>query len=71
MYFPRIKELRQEECRTQINVSTLIGIDQSYYSKYERGKQDVSLEVIIKLAELYNCSIDYIVGRTNVKSINK
>lgn len=71
MYYPRIKELRQETARTQVNVSTLIGIDQSYYSKYERGQQDISLEIIVKLAELYNVSVDYILGRTNKKEINK
>lgn len=39
MYYPRIKELRLEQGRTQVNVSTMIGIDQSYYSKYERGRR--------------------------------
>lgn len=71
MKYPRIKELRQEAGRTQINVSTLIGIDQSYYSKYERGEQEVSLDIIIKLADLYQVSTDYILGRANKKEVNK
>lgn len=71
MYYPRIKELRQEQSRSQINVSTLIGIDQSYYSKYERGQQNITLEILIKLADLYQVSIDYIIGRTNKKEMNK
>ena len=69
--YERIKELRIEDKRTQINVSTLLGIEQSYYSKIELGKQEASLANIIKIAELYNVSIDYIVGRTNKKEINK
>lgn len=69
--YERIKKLRKEAKRTQINVSTLLGIEQSYYSKIELGKQEVSLSNIIKIAELYNVSIDYIVGRTNKKEINK
>lgn len=69
--YERIKELRIEGRRTQINVSTLLGIEQSYYSKIELGKQEASLANIIKIAELYNVSIDYIVGRTNKKEINK
>lgn len=71
MYYPRIKELRQEKAKTQTVISDLIGIDQSYYSKYERGTQDISLDVIIKLADLYNVSVDYIIGRSDKKDINK
>lgn len=67
----RIKELREEKGRTQTNVATLLGIDQSYYSKLEKGKHDISIETLIKIAELYNVSIDYIVERTNKKEINK
>lgn len=69
--YSRIKKLRTESGRTQTNVSTLLGIEQSYYSKIELGKQEVSLSNMIKIAELYNVSIDYIVERTNKKEINK
>lgn len=69
--YNRIKKLRTETGRTQTNVSTLLGIEQSYYSKIELGKQEVSLSNMIKIAELYNVSIDYIVERTNKKEINK
>ncbi len=71
MYYPRIKELRLEQGRTQVNVSTMIGIDQSYYSKYERGAQNITLEVIIKIAQLYNVSVDYLIGRTDKRELNK
>lgn len=71
IYLKRIKELRQEQSRTQINVSTLLGIDQSYYSKLERGKHDISLKELMKIAEFYNVSLDYLVERTDKKEINK
>lgn len=71
IYLKRIKELRQEQSRTQINVSTLLGIDQSYYSKLERGKHDISLKELIKIAEFYNVSLDYLAERTDKKEINK
>ena len=71
IYLKRIKELRQEQSRTQINVSTLLGIDQSYYSKLERGKHDISLKELMKIAEFYNVSMDYLVERTDKKEINK
>lgn len=71
IYLKRIKELRQEQSRTQINVSTLLGIDQSYYSKLERGKHDISLKELMKIAEFYNVSLDYLAERTDKKEINK
>lgn len=69
--YKRIKELRTEQERTQINVSTILGIEQSYYSKLELGKHKISLDDMIKIAEFYNVSIDYIVERTNKREINK
>jgi len=69
--YNRIKELRQESRKTQINVSTLLGIDQSYYSKLELGKHSISIEDLIKIADFYNVSLDYLVGRTDKKDINK
>lgn len=69
--YKRIAELRKEQHRTQTNVSTILGIEQSYYSKLEKGKHEISLKDIIKIAEFYNVSIDYIVERTNKKEVNK
>lgn len=42
--------------------------DQSLYSKYERGERDVPLGIIVKLAQFYNTSADYLVGLTNDKT---
>lgn len=69
--YKRIAELRKKQHRTQTNVSTILGIEQSYYSKLEKGKHEISLKDIIKIAEFYNVSIDYIVERTNKKEVNK
>ena len=43
MLYKRIKELRKEKGITQVNVSTNIGVEESYYGKYERGVHDLSL----------------------------
>lgn len=67
----RIKELRKENEKTGISVSTILGIDQSYYSKLEQGKHQIKIETLVKIAELYNVSLDYLTGRTNKKEINK
>ena len=67
----RIKQLRIEHEKTAINVSTILGIDQSYYSKMEKGTHQINTERLYKIAELYDVSIDYLLGRTNKKEVNK
>ncbi len=67
----RIKKLRLENERTGINVATILGIDQSYYSKIEKDQHEIKLSTLIKIAEMYDVSLDYLVGRTTKKEINK
>ena len=67
----RIKELRIEKGESQIKVSTVLGIDQSYYSKIELGKHEIRTSDLIRIAEYFNVSLDYLVGRTNKKEVNK
>ena len=67
----RIKDLRIKNEKTGIYVSTILGIDQSYYSKMEKGKHVIKLETLFRIAELYNVSLDYLTGRTNIKEVNK
>ena len=56
---------------TQRQIADLLVCDQSLYSKYERQERDIPLEYIIKLADFYGVSIDYLVGRTENPDINK
>lgn len=63
--FERIRNLREDSDKTQIEVSQYLFCDQSLYSKYERGVRDVPVSVIIKLARLYDTSTDYILGLTD------
>lgn len=63
----RIKELREDKDLTQKELSTYLNISQVAYSYYEINKRGVPLEIIIKLADFYNTSIDYILYRTNEK----
>ena len=71
MLYKRIKELRKEKGITQVNVSTNIGVEESYYGKYERGVHDIPLSVLIRIADFYNVSVDYITERTNKREIDK
>ena len=63
----RIRDLREDHDLTQQQVAEYLMCDQSLYSKYERGERDVPLSVMIKLAQFYKTSIDYLVGLTNHK----
>ena len=63
----RIRDLREDHDLTQQQVAEYLMCDQSLYSKYERGERDVPLSVMIKLAQFYKTSIDYLVGLTDHK----
>ena len=67
----RIKELRIEKGWTGIKMSTKIGVDQSYYSKIEKGKHEIKLEKLYEIADIFNVSLDYLTARTNKKEIDK
>ncbi|MBR5232803.1 MAG: helix-turn-helix transcriptional regulator [Clostridia bacterium] len=67
----RIRDMREDNDLTQKQISSIIRCDQSLYSKYERGERDIPLSLIIKLADYYNISIDYLTGRTDNPKINK
>ncbi|MBQ4612286.1 MAG: helix-turn-helix transcriptional regulator [Clostridia bacterium] len=61
----RIRDMREDHDYTQAYVAKVLLCDQSLYSKYERGERAVPLEVMIKLAQLYGTSIDYLAGLTD------
>lgn len=59
----RIRDLREDHDLTQQTVAEVLMCDQSLYSKYERGERPLPLDLAIKPADLYNVSLDYLVGR--------
>ena len=63
--------MREDNDLTQKQISAILNCDQSLYSKYERGEREMPLALIIKLADYYNISIDYLVERTDNTKINK
>lgn len=66
--FVRIRNLREDNDKTQKEIADYLFCDQSLYSKYERGLRDVPVGIIIKLAQFYGTSTDYILGLTDKKS---
>ena len=67
MLYPNIRNLREDNDILQIELAKYLNVKQTTYSKYERGAINVPIEVFIKLADYYDVSIDYLVGRTRKK----
>lgn len=65
-YYPRIKDLREDNDYSQQYVAECLDMKQPQYSRYERGLRDVPTDILIRLAILYNTSTDYILGLTNI-----
>lgn len=64
----RIRDLREDRDLKQKDIAEYLICDQSLYSKYERGERPLPLEYAEKLADYYGVSVDYLLGRTNVKN---
>ena len=62
-----LAEIKLDSKITQKQIAEYLMCDQSLYSKYERGEREIPLNLIIKLADYYNVSLDYIVGRSAEK----
>jgi transcriptional regulator with XRE-family HTH domain len=67
----RLRQLREDKGLRQIDVAQATGIDQKTLSNYETGKTNPDSYSLIRLADYYHTSIDYIVGRTNLQIENK
>ena len=65
MYFQRLRDLREDKDLLQEDVAKILGISQTVYSRYERGFQTIPVVHLLKLADFYQVSTDYILGRTN------
>ena len=66
--YERIRNLREDRDLKQEDLAKLLNCTQACYSNYENGKRDVPTEVLDKLASFYNVSVDYLLGRTNIKT---
>lgn len=66
----KIKQLRQEKNNTQRDIANLTGYRQTLVSKWENNEREPDITTLIRLAEYFNVSIDYLVGREEVKEKN-
>lgn len=66
-YYKRIRDLREDNDKNQADIAKYLEITQQQYSLYESGKREIKLYLLIKLADYYKVSLDYITERTNNK----
>ncbi len=64
MVYENIRNLRKKYDKLQIELAMYLNVRQTTYSKYELGKIQLPLDILLKLADFYDVSIDYIVGRS-------
>ena len=65
--YPRIRSLREDHDLTQKQVAQMLGMSQTGYPKYETGENDIPTQILIKLADFYKTTTDYLLGRTDEK----
>ena len=64
--YRRLKDLREDSDMLQKDVANYLQCSQVCYSYYEIGRRDIPTDALIKLAHLYNTSVDYILGLTDI-----
>lgn len=67
----RIKELREAKKMTQVRLSIELNVSQETVSAYEKGKYYPSYQSLLKLSEIFNTSVDYIMGLSDKRTIQK
>ena len=67
-YQLRIRDLREDRDLSQTELAKLLDVHQTTYSDYELGNLNVPIPVLHKLADFYHVSVDYLLGRTAVKT---
>lgn len=62
MYYPRLKDLREDRDLVQKEIAAYLNIDQRTYSNYETGKREIPTHHVVALAKFYKTTSDYILG---------
>ena len=67
MVFRRIRDLREDSDKTQIEIADYLNMQRSVYRRYETGEREISVWAVIKLAQLYHVTTDYLLGLSDKK----
>lgn len=65
MTFRRIRDLREDQDKTQQQIAEYLHMKREVYRRYESGEREIPVWALIRLADYYGTSTDYILGRTN------
>ena len=60
--YKRLKDIREDNDKSQTQIADLLGMQQTQYSRYERGERDLPMRHFVTLARYYNVSLDYLAG---------
>ena len=69
MYFPRLKDLREDEDKTQQQIADVLQCKREVYRRYEKGIYEIPVWALITLANYYQTSTDYILGLSDKRNI--
>lgn len=61
--YKRVRDLREDHDKTQKEIASVLNMQLTVYQRYERGERDLPLWAAIKLADYYEVTLDYLVGR--------
>ena len=65
MYFQRLEDLRVDNDKTQIEIAEYLNLNRNVYWGYEKGEREIPVWALIKLADYYRVSTDYLLGLTD------
>lgn len=65
MHFQRLEDLRVDHDKTQIEIAEFLNMGRNVYWRYEKGKREIPTWAVLKLADYYKVSTDYLLGRTD------
>ena len=71
MVYKRIRDLREDSDLKQSDIAKMLNCSQQAYSNYELGVRDIPTDILIKLSQFYNVSVDYILGISDNPKIQK
>lgn len=69
-YQRRMRDLREDHDKTQQQIAQILGTSQTMYARYERGASELPVRHLVRLAEFYRVSTDYLLGRTDKPEMN-
>lgn len=67
MLYERIRNLREDKDLTQAEIAKQLNVTQRTYSRYENDERGIPIEILSKLADYHKTSVDYLIGRTDIK----